>query len=184
MSSGTHRKTPIAVGGASVVPVHVAAAEAEVPGRRRIPCLSIPHPPSGSFQQRRHVARPGTSLFKRFEFFPCGHAPAAAGNVQALKPCFGLIPGCISVRPGKPFQPRLLIVNHAAGIRQQSAIACDLFIPGAANTRRRGGPGYGKYLLFLGFYPQAFLFDLFAFRSLGFNLFKLLALLLKAFAFR
>jgi hypothetical protein len=113
--SGTHRKTPSVVGAASGEPVLVAEAEEEAPGRRRNSCLS-PHKPSGGFQQRRHITCPDTFLVKRFEFFLCGHAPAAASNVQALNPCFGLIPICISIRPCIPFKSRFFVVNNSIGI--------------------------------------------------------------------
>ena len=115
LSSGTHRKTPSDAGVGAVVPGTVAGAagvegevpvlgageEVEAPGRRRILGFTGPYPPSGGFQQRRHVAFPYSLLIQIFKLLPCRHPPTTTGNGgKTLNPFFSIVPACSLVRSG------------------------------------------------------------------------------------
>ncbi len=111
---GNAPKTPpvAGVGGVSVGPGLAAVVEVEGPSRQRTLGFTCPHPPSGGFQQRRHVAFPCSLLIQGFKLLPCRHPPSAAGNIQALNPCFSRIPVSTPIRPGIPFKPRIFVVKH------------------------------------------------------------------------
>ncbi len=100
------------MGVAATVPVLAAVVEAEAPSRRRTLCFIRPHVPSGSFQQKCHVPCPYPLFIESLELSDCRHTPTAAGNIKISNPFFDIVPVCIPIRPGIPFEARILVVNH------------------------------------------------------------------------
>ena len=115
-SSGTHGKPPPVEGMRPEMPEIDAAAEVDVPGRRRTFDFTRPYPPSGVLQQKCHIALPCSFFVQGFELISLRQPPTAAGNVQTGNPFFGLVPGGMPVGPDIPFQTRLSIPDDTGRI--------------------------------------------------------------------